>query len=149
MILAIEDFDCILGTDVLTSYRATVDYYPKIVQFRSIEGDIWFFYGEVSRPLMPLVSASQTLEASGEDYLIYVIGTSIWSRAFEEIQVVFKYPDVFSDKIPEFPPVREVKFGIELVSGTTSISCEPYRLTPAEMRDFQQQLQDLLDKGYI
>ncbi|XP_073121549.1 uncharacterized protein [Henckelia pumila] len=41
-----EDFDCILVIDVLTSYRATVDCYQKVVQFRPVEGDSWFFYGE-------------------------------------------------------------------------------------------------------
>ncbi|XP_073138418.1 uncharacterized protein [Henckelia pumila] len=63
MILAMEDFDCILGIDILTSYRATMDFYQKIFQFRSVEGDSWFFYGEGVRPLMLLVSALRAFQA--------------------------------------------------------------------------------------
>ncbi|XP_073120767.1 uncharacterized protein [Henckelia pumila] len=46
MILAMEDFDCIVGIDLFTSYRATVDRYHKIVQFHPAKGNSWFFYGE-------------------------------------------------------------------------------------------------------
>lgn len=46
MSLAIEYLDCILGIDMLTSYRATVDFYQWIVRFRLVEGDNWFLYGE-------------------------------------------------------------------------------------------------------
>ncbi|XP_073124193.1 uncharacterized protein [Henckelia pumila] len=46
MILVMEDFDCILGIDVLTSYRTTVDCYQRVVQFCLVKGDSWFFYGE-------------------------------------------------------------------------------------------------------
>ncbi|XP_073153518.1 uncharacterized protein [Henckelia pumila] len=118
MVLAMEDFDYILGINVLTSYRATVDCYQKIVQFRSVEGDSWFFYGEGARPLMPLVSAlraGQDLEAGREGYLIHVIDTSVGSRPVEELPIVCEYPDFFLGEIPGFPPVREIEFGIELV----------------------------------
>ncbi|XP_073154005.1 uncharacterized protein [Henckelia pumila] len=91
--------------------------YQKIGQFRSVEGDNWFFYGEGARPPIPLVStlrARQDLEAGGEVYLIYAIDASTRVRAIEELP------------------------------GTTSISCAPYCLAPIEMRELQQQLQDLV-----
>ncbi|XP_073153728.1 uncharacterized protein [Henckelia pumila] len=103
-------------------------------------------------PLMPLVSAlrvGQALEVGGEGYLIHVIDTTLGSRHIEELPIVCEYPDVFPDEIPGFSPIREVEFGIELVLGTTPISRAPYRLEPADMKELQQQLQDLLDKGYI
>ncbi|XP_073153806.1 uncharacterized protein [Henckelia pumila] len=115
IILAMEDYDCILGIDVLTSYRATVDCYQKIVQFRPVKDESWYFYGEEVRPLMPLVSAL---------------------RACQALEVGFYL-------------VRKVEFGIELVPGTTPISHAPYHIAPAEMRELQQQLKDLLDKRYI
>ncbi|XP_073120542.1 uncharacterized protein [Henckelia pumila] len=108
MILAIEDFDCILDIDVLTSYRAIVDCYQKFVQFCLVEGGIWFFYGGGARPLMPLVSAlkaSQALEAGEEGYLIYAIDTFTDSRVVEELPLVCKYRDVFTDEITRFSPV--------------------------------------------
>ncbi|XP_073131432.1 uncharacterized protein [Henckelia pumila] len=137
MVLAMEDFDFILGIDILTYYRATLDFYQKIFQFRLVEGNSWFFYGEGERTLMPLVSSlrtTQALEAGGKVYLIHVIDTSVGRRPIEKLLIVCEYPDVFPDDIPGFPPIQEVEFGIELVSGTAPISRAPYRLALAEMR---------------
>ena len=47
------------------------------------------------------------------------------------------------------PPKREIDFTIDLVPGTAPISKAPYRMAPAEMGELKEQLQDLLDKGYI
>ncbi|XP_073121802.1 uncharacterized protein [Henckelia pumila] len=65
--------------------------------------------------------------------------------AIVEFPVICEYSDVFPDEIPWFPLVR----GIELVPRMTLISHAPYHLAPSEMRELQQQLQDLLDKVYI
>ncbi|XP_073120865.1 uncharacterized protein [Henckelia pumila] len=152
MVLAIEDFNCILGIDMLTTYRASVGCYQKLVQFHPVGGDNWFFYGETARPPMLLVSALKAcrdLKSGGKDYLIYAIDFSTESIGIEDLPVVNEFPDVFLHEIPGFSPVREVEFGIELMLGTSSISREPYHLAPSEMRELKNQLQDLLDKGYI
>ena len=47
------------------------------------------------------------------------------------------------------PPYREIDFFIDLVSGTELISMAPYRMTPTELRELKEQLQDLLDKKFI
>jgi hypothetical protein len=57
----------------------------------------------------------------------------------EEIPVVCEYPDVFPDELP----------GIELQPGTAPISKRPYRMPPKELAELKNQLQELLDKGYI
>ncbi|XP_075489589.1 uncharacterized protein LOC142528426 [Primulina tabacum] len=152
MILEMEHFDCILGIDLLTTYRATVDCYKKLVHFRTTESSSLFFYGEGARPPMPVVStlkACHALESGGEGYLIYAIDLSTSSVGIYDLPVVCEFPNVFTDDIPGFHPIREVEFGIELVPGTAPISHAPYRLAPSEMRELKQQLQDLLDKGYI
>ncbi|XP_073275437.1 uncharacterized protein [Primulina huaijiensis] len=152
MILEMEDFDCILGIHLLTTYQANVDCYQKLVQFLTTESSSWFFYGEGARPLMPMVSALKAchaLESGGEGYLNYEIDSSTGSVGIDDLPVVCEFPDVFSDEIPGFPPIREVEFDIELVPETAPISRAPYRLAPSEMKKLKQQLQDLLDKGYI
>ncbi|XP_073133710.1 uncharacterized protein [Henckelia pumila] len=58
MVLAMEDFDCILVIDMLTTYRALVDCYQRLVQFYPVGGDSWFFYGEGVRPPMPLLQGT-------------------------------------------------------------------------------------------
>ena len=51
----------------------------------------------------------------------------------EMMPVVCEYPDVFPKELPGLPPVREVEFGIEVMSGTAPISKQAYRMTPVEM----------------
>ncbi|XP_073120698.1 uncharacterized protein [Henckelia pumila] len=124
MVLSMEDFDCILGIDMLTTYRASVDCYPKLVRFHSVGDDSWFFYGEGSRSPMPLIFAlrvCRALESSREGYLIYAVDMSTESVVIGYFPVVNEFPDVFPDEIPGFSPVREVEFVIELIPGTSPI----------------------------
>jgi hypothetical protein len=67
----------------------------------------------------------------------------------EEIPVVSAYPDVFPDELPGMPPDQDVEFVIELQPGTAPISKRPYRMPPKELAELKNQLQELLDKGYI
>ncbi|XP_075518289.1 uncharacterized protein LOC142552398 [Primulina tabacum] len=60
-----------------------------------------------------------------------------------------EYPDIFADDVPSLPPDREVEFVIELSPGTAPISKAPYRMAPTEMKELKNQLQELLDKGFI
>ena len=57
--------------------------------------------------------------------------------------------DVFLDDLIELPLDRELKFTIDLVLGTTSISKAPYRMAPVELKELKLQLQELLDKSFI
>ncbi|XP_073261125.1 uncharacterized protein [Populus alba] len=43
----------------------------------------------------------------------------------------------------------EIEFCIDLDSGTKSIFMAPYRMAPAELKELKEQIQDLLDKGFI
>lgn len=67
----------------------------------------------------------------------------------KEIPVVCEFPNVFSKEISGLPPVREIDFTIELVPKIAPISRAPYRMASAELRELKEQLQDLLDKGFI
>ncbi|XP_075494725.1 uncharacterized protein LOC142532290 [Primulina tabacum] len=67
----------------------------------------------------------------------------------QDIDVVQEYPDVFADDVPELPPDREVEFVIDLIPGTAPISKAPYIMAPIEMKKLKNQLQELLDKGFI
>ena len=67
----------------------------------------------------------------------------------KKIPVVCEYADVFPDELLGMPPDRDIEFAIELQPGTTPISKRPYRMPPAELAELKQQLQALLDKGFI
>ena len=51
----------------------------------------------------------------------------------------------FLMKLLGLPPHREIKFCIDVILGTTSISMPPYRMAPAELKELKEQLQELLD----
>nr|GFC54855.1 putative reverse transcriptase domain, aspartic peptidase domain protein [Tanacetum cinerariifolium] len=54
-----------------------------------------------------------------------------------------------SEELPGIPSVREVEFSIELISGAEPISKAPYRMAPIELKDLKDQLQELLERGFI
>ena len=60
-----------------------------------------------------------------------------------------KFPDVFFEDLPGLPPDREVEFTIDLVPSIGPISKAPYRMVLTELKELKEQLQDLLDKGFI
>ena len=51
--------------------------------------------------------------------------------------------------LPGLPPHREIEFCIDVVSDTAPISMPPYRMALAELKELKEQLQELLDKGFI
>nr|GFD41857.1 putative reverse transcriptase domain, aspartic peptidase domain protein [Tanacetum cinerariifolium] len=63
--------------------------------------------------------------------------------------IVFEFLDAFPDELPRIPPVREVKFSIELIPGAEPISKAPYRMAPIELKELKDQLQELLERGFI
>jgi hypothetical protein len=67
----------------------------------------------------------------------------------DEIPVVCEYLDVFPDELLGMPPDRDVEFVIELQPGTAPISKRHYHMPPKELAELKNQLQELLDKGYI
>jgi hypothetical protein len=66
-----------------------------------------------------------------------------------DIKTVSKFLDVFSEELPGMPPYCEIEFVIELVPGTAPIFKRPYRMTSNQLAELKEQLQELLDKGYI
>ncbi|XP_041026909.1 uncharacterized protein LOC121267102 [Juglans microcarpa x Juglans regia] len=67
----------------------------------------------------------------------------------EDIKVVREFRDVFPEDLPRLPQDREVEFAIDLTPGTPPISKAPYRMAPVELRELMDQLQELLEKGFI
>ena len=44
---------------------------------------------------------------------------------------------MFLEELPGLPPIREVEFGIDLMSGTTPISIAPYRMEPTKLKELK------------
>ncbi|XP_073026834.1 uncharacterized protein [Primulina eburnea] len=113
IVLPMHDFDCIIGMDVLTANRATVDCYRGIVRFRPSFAPKWNFYGRGSQAKIPLVSAiemNRLLDSAHEGFLVYAVDLSQNERQISDIPVACEFPNVFPEEIPGFPPEREVEF---------------------------------------
>jgi hypothetical protein len=122
--------DVILGMDWMTQHKVVLDIADRVVGINS--------------PMVGHTTLYQPFK-DGIDSCAYVTITS----HLDEIPVVCEYPDVFPDELPGMPPDRDVEFVIELQPGNAPISKRPYRMPPKELAELKNQLQELLDKGYI
>jgi hypothetical protein len=66
-----------------------------------------------------------------------------------DIRTVSKFLDVFPEELPGMPPDHEIEFVIKLLPGTAPIFKRPYRMPANQLVELKEQLQELLDKGYI
>jgi hypothetical protein len=128
--LSLEGIDVFLGMDWLTQHQVVLDIAARMVEIHSRTSGQTTFY---------------LLKKEGINPCSYVAVTV----QLENIPVACEYPDVFHDDLPGMPPDRDVKFVIELQPRTAPISKRPYRMPPKELAELKNQLQELLDKGYI
>ena len=70
-------------------------------------------------------------------------------KKLEDIPIVCEFPKVFLEDLPGLTPTRQVEFRIDLAPGAAPIARAPYRLAPIEMQELSNQLQELLDNGFI
>ena len=67
----------------------------------------------------------------------------------EDTLVVNEFIDVFLEELPRLPPEREIQFCIDLILSMQLISIPWYRMALVELKELKDQLEDLLDKGFI
>jgi hypothetical protein len=151
VILEIVGFDVILGMDWLSRHHASVDCWNKTVIFKPDEETEFAFHGDgLSSPSSILSAITRRMVRKGmQGFLAYVHDMNMEVPRMEQVSIVKEFIDVFPDDLPGLPPNREIEFCIDLVSGTKPISMAPYRMAPAELKELKEQIQDLLDKGFI
>ncbi|KAL5580695.1 hypothetical protein UlMin_013137 [Ulmus minor] len=132
IILNMYDYDVILGMDFLSKYNATIECRYRRVVFRPNEDDEFSYTGEGRQSQKMIISsmrARRMLSSGCQGFLATVVDTT--------------------RELPGLPPDREVSFEIDLIPGSAPVSKAPYRMAPAELKELQVQLQELLDKGFI
>ncbi|KAJ9557171.1 hypothetical protein OSB04_011785 [Centaurea solstitialis] len=82
-------------------------------------------------------------------FMAHVVDREVKERQIQDFPVVREFPEVFPEELPGLPPQRQVGFHIDLVPRAGPTAKSPYRLTPSEMQELSNQLQELLDKGFI
>nr|GFD07654.1 putative reverse transcriptase domain, aspartic peptidase domain protein [Tanacetum cinerariifolium] len=146
------EFDIILGMDWLTEHHATIDCRSYRVIFVDIHAPEFIYHGSQPRKSMQIISTLQarTLLSHGcEGFLATIHDTTSDVPFIYDQLIVSEFPDVFPDKLPGIPLVREVEFSMELILGAEPISKAPYRMAPIELKELKDQLQELLERGFI
>jgi hypothetical protein len=119
----------ILGIDYLTKYDGVISCAKRMVTLTSLQGER--IEVKVSMPAVAEAMVNQL-----EKYL-------------EHIKIVCEYPDVFLEELPGMPPDRDIKFSVELLPGTAPISKRAYRMDVKDLIELKQQIEELLEKGFI
>ncbi|GJT06588.1 putative reverse transcriptase domain-containing protein [Tanacetum coccineum] len=81
-----------------------------------------------------------------EEKARFLMGAKAGDKKQEEIFVVRYFPKVFSDNLSGLPPIREIKFRIELTPRATPVVKSPYRLAPSKLEELSGQFKELQDK---
>jgi hypothetical protein len=150
--MQMTDFDVILGMDWLSMHQATIDCHSKRVIFGNTLHPEFVYQGTQPRKTTKIISAlkAQKLISHGcEGFLASIKDTSVDAPRIKDFHVVRDYLDVFPEVLPGVPPEREVEFTIDLIPGSEPISKAPYRMAPLELKELKEQLQELLELGFI
>nr|GEW55933.1 putative reverse transcriptase domain-containing protein [Tanacetum cinerariifolium] len=70
-------------------------------------------------------------------------------KQLEDVPIIRDFPEAFPEDLPGIPPARQAEFQIDLAPGAAPVARAPYRLSPSEMKELAEQLQELSDKGFI
>jgi len=91
----------------------------------------------------------KSLDGEASMFMMFASLKESGEKGIGDLSVVQEFPEVFLDDIIDLPPEREVKFAIDLASGTSPISIVPYRMFASELEELKKQLKELLEKQFI
>uniref|UniRef100_A0A2N9GJY8 RNA-directed DNA polymerase n=1 Tax=Fagus sylvatica TaxID=28930 RepID=A0A2N9GJY8_FAGSY len=151
-LLEMKDFDVILGMDWLAANYASVDCCSKKVKFQILDEMEFSFVGSGASVTPRMISALQArrmLRRGCRGYLATVRDTQQDEVKLENIPIVSEFLEVFLEDLPGLPLDREIEFSVDLLPGSGPISKASYRMAPAELKELKEQLQELVDKGFI
>ncbi|XP_073273315.1 uncharacterized protein [Primulina huaijiensis] len=151
VVLLMPEFDIIMGMDWLSTNGDSIHFRQWSVSVRSPRRKS-FFLGSRNQLMPHIISCICTrklMKRGCQAFIVCIVSVSEpVSQRPEDVEVVRDFPNVFPEDVSGILPDQEVDFSIELMSGTMSISKAPYLLAPTEMKELNDQIQDLLDKGF-
>ncbi|KAA0041141.1 DNA/RNA polymerases superfamily protein [Cucumis melo var. makuwa] len=129
ILFELDKLDAILGMNFLTKYHAILDCSNKEVVLREL--------------------GKFEVKWRHTAYLAHVIDTQMVKSDLENVPIVREYLDVFPEELSRLAPKGEIEITIDVLPRTTPISQTPYRMAPSELKELKDQLEELLEKGYI
>ncbi|WMV09563.1 hypothetical protein MTR67_002948, partial [Solanum verrucosum] len=98
-------------------------------------------------PFFSCLKARKMISKGCIYHLVRVRDVDSETTALESVPAVNECLEVFPDDLPSIPPQREINFCIDLLLDTQRISIPPYIMALIELKELEEQLKDLLDKG--
>jgi hypothetical protein len=135
IVLESKGIDIILGMDWLSKHNGLVDCAKKAVRLTPSSGKE-----------LEYVAENMVMDKAASNRMVL---DQLDAASTMDIRTVSELPDVFPEALPGMPPDGEIQFVTELVHITAPISKRPYRMAANQLAELKEQLQELLDKGYI
>nr|GEX49061.1 putative reverse transcriptase domain-containing protein [Tanacetum cinerariifolium] len=156
MPIELGTFDVIIGMEWLVKHDALIVCGKKKGHI-PVKGKMLVVKGnyDVSRlKVVSCIKARKYTERGCHLFVVHVTEKEPKEIRFEDMLVIYDFPEVFPDDLPGLPPPRQVEFRIELVPGAAPVARAPYRLAPSEMKEFiyglnESSVQLYLDKFVI
>ncbi|GJU38654.1 putative reverse transcriptase domain-containing protein [Tanacetum coccineum] len=159
MPVELGSFNVIIGMDWLANHHAVIVCDEKIVRI-PYGNEVIIVQGDSSdkgkKSKLSIISCTKMQKYIKRGCPIFL--TQITKKETEDkseekrlevVPIVREFPEVFPKDLPGLPPLRQVEFQINLVSGAAPVARAPYRLAPSELQELSTQLQELSDKGFI
>ncbi|KAD3640682.1 hypothetical protein E3N88_29905 [Mikania micrantha] len=150
--MELGSFDIIIGMDWLSLNRVEFICSDKLLRIPMENNEVLEIRGDQAKRSVKIIScmkARKCLRKQCVAFLAHVIQKDKKATKIQDVPVVKDFAEVFPDDLPGLPPERSVQFRIDLIPGATPVAKSPYRLAPSEMQELSNQLQELLDKGFI
>jgi hypothetical protein len=135
IVLESKGIDMIFGMDRLSKHNGMINCAKKAVRLTASSGKELEY---VTENLITNKAASNQIMLNHFD-----------APSTLDIMTISEFLDVFPEELLGMPPDHEIEFVIELVPGTAPIFKRPYRMTINQLVELKEQLQELLNKGYI
>jgi len=151
MPVELGSFDVVIGMDWLSKHRAKIICDEKVVHL-PYNGETLIIRGERSGTRISIISSIKTekyIKKGCLAFLAHVTEKKSEEKRLEDVPIVREFSEVCPEDLPGLPSARQVEFHIDSVPGAAPIARAPYRLAPSEMQELSNQLQELLDKGFI
>ncbi|XP_070054091.1 uncharacterized protein [Nicotiana tomentosiformis] len=141
-----------MGMDWLASCYANVDCRSKMVRFQFPGEPVLEWKGNITSSRGRFISYLKERKMIRKGYIYHLVrvqDVKAYSPTVQSIPVVNEFPHIFPDELPGLPLEWEIEFAIDTLPDTQPMSIPPYRMVPAELRELEEQLRNLLEKGFI
>ena len=150
-------YEVILGMAWLKEVDAWIACREGEVHGKLQDGKSFSVRGKRSLPNTPTLSHQQMKRCGRKGHQVFLIHISEVENETNDDALSAKgvkvfldeFKDIFSEELNELPPPREVDHAIDLVADAAPIAKAPYRHSLAQNIELENQLNDLLNKGYI